>query len=169
MDQGARLWVYKTARKNLWRVSGHIDIDDLVQDGMYFWQRICTRYPNVTHPPHRMALFKTAFTNHIHDLSKKNLDVITESDLDVTLEAAAGLDVSQDLDFGVIIRQLPPALMRVIKRMYETDPPFRHYLDGTRETGGERAARLAGVDCSRDIKRAVLQYLSGAQLHPQYD
>lgn len=173
MDQGARLWIIKTARANLWRVSGHIDLDDLVQDGMYFWVRIVTRYPNVTHPPHRMALFKTAFTNHIHDLSKSKsrLDVVNESDLGVDMDVIIeGDDPSQDPDLAFLISQLPPAIMRVFTRMYYGDAPFRHRLDGTRETCNQRACRIAGLDPTlRDVQTAVLQYLGGSKLHPQYD
>lgn len=174
MDQGARLWIYKTARENLWRVSGHIGIDDLVQDGMLFWHRIITRYPNVTETKHRMALFKTAFTNHIHDLSKKKsrLDCVVEADMEVSIDSIIeGDDPTQDPDLAFIIAQLPPAIMRVLTRMYEgEDPPYRHYLDGTRETSNARACRFAGLDSSkRDVHSAVLQYLRGAKNHPQYD
>lgn len=174
MDQGARLWIYKTARENLWRVQGHIEIDDLVQDGFMFWHRIVTRYPNVTATKHRMGLFKTAFTNHIHDLSKKKsrLDYVTEADMEVTIDSIVeGEDPTQDLDLGFIIAQLPPAIMRVITRMYDSDtPPYRQYLDGTRETSNARACRFAGLDpLKHDIHTAVLQYLRGARIHPQYD
>lgn len=173
MDQGVSGWIYKTARENLWRVSGFIEFDDLVQDGFMFWQRIVTRYPNVTHRPHQMALFKTAFHNHIHDLSKKKtrLELVTESDMDVPLDfMLEGDDPAQDPDLAFLIPQLPPALLRMIKRMLETpDAPYRQRLDG-RETTNERLCRFAGLDATkRDIHTAVLNYLHGVKLHPQYD
>jgi DNA-directed RNA polymerase specialized sigma24 family protein len=173
MDQGVRGWILKTARENLWRVSGHIEIDDLVQDGFMFWHRIVTRYPNVTETKHRMSLFKTAFTNHIHDLSKRKtrLDVVPEADIDVPIEhMREGEDPSQDPDLSFIIKQLPPAIMRVLTRMMERENPYRLRLDRTRETTNERLCRIAGLDPShRDIQTAVLQYLRGTRLHPQYD
>ena len=174
MDQGVRGWIYKSARENLWRVSGHIDFDDLVQDGFMFWQRIVVRYPNVTHRPHQMALFKTAFSNHIHDLSKKKsrLELVTEADMDVPLDfMLEGDDPAQDPDLAFIITQLPPAIMRVLTRMVEgQDSPYRLRLDHSRETTNERLCRFAGIDSSkRDVHTAVLQYLHGARLHPQYD
>lgn len=138
-----------------------------------FWQRIVTRYPNVTHPPHRMALFKTAFTNHIHDLSKKKsrLEVVNEADMDVSVDfMLEGDDPSQDPDLAFIITQLPPAIMRALTRMYDGDPPYRQRLDGTRETTNERLCRVAGINSpGRDFRAAVLQYLHGSKLHPQYD
>lgn len=172
MDQGVRGWIFTTARENLWRVSGHIEFSDLVQDGYMFWQRIVVRYPNVTETKHRMALFKTAFTNHIHDLSKKKsrLELVTESDLDTPIETLADdMDPSADPDVAFIVRQLPPAIMRVLTRMLDGDPPYRQRLDYSRETSNERLCRLAGLDPSkRDLHTAVLQYLRGSRLHPEY-
>jgi hypothetical protein len=175
MDQGVVGWIYKAARENLWRVSGHIDFDDLVQDGFLFWTRILNRYPNVTHRPHQMALFKTAFNNHIHDLSKKKsrLELVNESDMDVPLDfMLEGDDPGQDPDLSFIVAQLPPALMRVLARMLEGSDaaPYRLRLDHSRETTNERLCRFAGLDPSkRDVQSAVLQYLQGTRLHPQYD
>lgn len=173
MDQGVRGWIFNTARENLWRVSGHIGYDDLCQDGFMFWHRICVRYPNVTETKHRMALFKTAFTNHIHDLSKKRsrLELVTESDLDTPVEALLeGEDPAADPDASFIASQLPATIKRIVARMLEGEPPYRRYLDGTRETTNQLLCRLAGLDPDdRDIQTAVLLYLNGSRLHPQYD
>jgi hypothetical protein len=173
MDQGVRGWIFKTARENLWRVSGHIELSDLAQDGFLFWHRIVMRYPNVTETRHRMALFKTAFTNHIHDLSKKKsrLELVAEADLDIPMDALIdGEDPGADPDIAFIIQQLPPALMRVLMRLLEGDPPYRRRLDWSRETTNERLCRFAGLDpTKRDIQAAVLQYLNGHRLHPKYD
>jgi hypothetical protein len=173
MDQGVRGWIYKTAKENLWRVSGHIDFADLIQDGYLFWHRITIKYPNVTATKHRMALFKTAFTNHIHDLSKKKsrLDLVTESDLDTPMDVMLeGEDPNADPDHTFIFRELPPAIMRALSRALEGTSPYRLRLDHTRETTNERLCRFAGLDPSkRDIHTAVLRYLAGHQLHPQYD
>jgi hypothetical protein len=173
MDQGVRGWIYNAARENLWRVSGHIEFSDLVQDGFMFWQRIVNRYPNVTETKHRMALFKTAFTNHIHDLSKKKsrLELVTESDLETPIESMLeGEDPAADPDGSFIMSQLPPAIMKALKRMVDGDPPYRRYLDGTRETTNQLLCRLAGLDPdARDMQTAVLLYLRGSRLHPEYE
>ena len=173
MDQGVRGWIYNTARANMWRVSSHIDLADLMQDGYLIWVKVTAKYPNVTSQKHRMGLFKTAFTNHIHDLSKKHsrLDLVAEADLDTPMEVMLeGVDPNADPDLAFIIKQLPPALMRVLSRMIETNSPYRLRLDHTRETTNERLCRFAGLDpTKRNIQAAVLQYLAGARLHPQYD
>lgn len=173
MDQGVRGWIFKTARENMWRVSSHIELSDLMQDGFLIWLKVCGRYPSVTETKHRMALFKTSFTNHIHDLSKKRtrLDLVPEADLDTPMASMLeGEDPTSDPDFVFIIKQLPPALARVLGRMIASDSPYRLRLDHTRETTNERLCRFAGLDPSkRDIHTAVLQYLGGRQLHPEYD
>jgi hypothetical protein len=173
MDQGVRGWIFKTARENMWRVSSSYELSDLMQDGFLIWHRVCVKYPNVTVQKHRMGLFKTAFTNHIHDLSKKRtrLELVRESDLGTTMEVMLeGEDPGSDPDLAFIVRQLPPALMRVLSCVIESNSPHRLRLDHSRETTNERLCRLAGLDpTKRNIHTAVLQYLAGRRLHPEYD
>lgn len=173
MDQGARGWVIKTSRENYWRVSSYMEFDDLLQEAAMVWQRVYNKYQGVREPKHLMALFKTAFTNQIHDLSKKNTALpTTECDLGTALDVLLDVpDHDQDADLSLIIAQLPGAIQRAILKI--ADPshghPFRERLDGTRETSGERITRLAGLDRGRDIRRAILAYLAGHRLHPQYE
>jgi hypothetical protein len=173
MDQGVRGWIFKTARENMWRVSSHIELSDLMQDGFLIWVKVTARYPSVTEQKHRMSLFKTSFTNHIHDLSKKRtrLELVAEANLDTPMSAMLeGEDPNADPDLGFIIEQLPAALRRVLARMIASDSPYRLRLDHTRETTNERLCRFAGLDPSkRDIQAALLQYLDGGRLHPQYE
>lgn len=172
MDQGVRGWIFKTARENMWRVSSHIELSDLMQDGYLIWLKVCRRYPSVTEQKHRMALFKTSFTNHIHDLSKKRsrLELVREAELDVPMEAMIdGEDPTADPDLAFIIKQLPPALARMLRRVIASNSPYRLRLDHTRETTNERLCRFAGLDpTKRDIQAAVQQYLDGRTLHPAY-
>jgi DNA-directed RNA polymerase specialized sigma24 family protein len=71
MDEGARRWLLKTVRMNYWRVAHWQDPDDLVQDGYLHYHRIRTKYIEAKTPAQIMALFKVAFTNHLHDISKR--------------------------------------------------------------------------------------------------
>jgi len=70
MDRGAKLWLYKYARRNFWRVSCWYELDDLIQDGHMHYQRILDKYPRVANPAHLMRLFQITFANHLNDLSK---------------------------------------------------------------------------------------------------
>lgn len=68
MDKGAVGWLIKTANENYWRVEGFCTRDDLIQDGYVCYLKIAERYKK-KNKAHTMALFKTAYFNHIHDLS----------------------------------------------------------------------------------------------------
>lgn len=175
MDKGVRGWIKNTASKNFWRVAEYYEFEDLVQDGGLVYARIVSRYPGLNQKQ-LMALFKTAYINHIHDLSKKasRIEYVREAEMPHPLAfLLEGEDADQDPDFAFIIRQLPASIARVISRMNNEGRghPFRRRPDLSRETSNERACRLAGgLDPSkRDIREAVRAYLSGAKLHPQYD
>lgn len=177
MDTGARGWIVKTIRENYWRVADYYEFDDLVQDSYLVWKKIVDRYPDVTEPKHRMALFKTAFRNHIHDVSKKRTLYVErytlEADMPVSMETLReGDDGSQDPNAGLIVSQLPDKLKNMLARLCteKRNYPYRRYLDGTRETFNERLCRLAGLDPDlRNVPLAIQTYLHGSRLHPQYD
>jgi hypothetical protein len=176
VDAGVRGWVFKTIKANYWRVSHYYEFEDLVQDSFIVWKRICDRYPDVKETKHRMALFKTAFRNHIHDLSKKRTKYIEccmlESDLGTAVNVLREeVDGSQDPNIGLLVSQLPEKLQTLLSRLYseKRKHPYRRRLDGTRETINERLCRLAGLDPeARDVETAIHTYLYGGRLHPQY-
>lgn len=176
MDQGVQGWIFNTARQNFWRVAEFYEFEDLVQDGAMIWARVADRYPTKIGDQKRMmGLFKTAFTNHIHDLSKKAsaLRLVREADLAVPIsDLLESEDADQDQDYLLMIRQLPSSIVRALRKMYleDRDHPHRLRLDGTRETTAERLCRLAGLDPDlRDIRQALQAHISGRPIHPQYD
>lgn len=152
MDRGAVGWLHTTVKQNYWRVASWMDYEDLIQDGFYFYCRITEKYPNVTTPSHRMALFKTAFTNHIHDLAKKRTRDSSlssrESDLGVSLPTLAEQTEPESPDTSLIIATLPDVLRRLIV-VLQTDErvrkPYRR-RGAVRETTNERLCRLVGVN-----------------------
>lgn len=72
LDQGLRLWILNTAKKNFWRVAKHYELTDLIQDG-YLCYAICLRRYGQTcdGPSHFMSLVKTTYRNFITDLANK--------------------------------------------------------------------------------------------------
>jgi hypothetical protein len=160
MDQSAKGWLYKTARAHFWRVASWYEFNDLVQDGFFTYHRIVTRYPNVTEPKHRMRLFQTAFTNHIHDLSKKR----TNQEFELT-ESVVGLDLSL-LDTFILpdtsemIATLPPKLRQCIDVIQNKNKQRYRHKPGRRETHNERLCRLIGAE-PQGVKLldAIRQYL----------
>ena len=177
MDAGVRGWTFNTIKQNYWRVAHYYEFEDLVQDSFIVWKRIVDRYPDVTDAKHRMALYKTAFRNHIHDLSKKRTAYVSacllEADSDTPLAALReDADGSQDPNVGLLFAQLPGKLQTLLKRLCDERRryPNRLRLDGTRETINERLCRLAGLDpASRNVQDAIQTYLYGGRLHPSYD
>jgi hypothetical protein len=173
MDQGVRGYIINTAKRNFWRVAEYYEFEDLLQDGAVVWARIVARYPNVTEPKQRMGLFKVAFANHIHDLSKEKskLEFVREAELPAPLDfLREGEDIDADPDLVFILKELPPAIARVIVKMQDGQTFRRRIEEHGRETSNERACRLAGLDPNkRNIRRAIQAYIAGARLHPQYD
>jgi hypothetical protein len=174
MDQGVRGYIVNTARRNFWRVSEFYEFEDLLQDGAMVWSRVCNRYENVRDIKQRMALFKVAYANHIHDLSRKKsqLNLVREADLAAPLDFLRDCeDPEQDPDLVMLIKQLPPKIARILQRLYAEgrEHPYRVRLEG-RETTNARLCRLAGLDPDlRHIREAVQAYFDGAQIHPAYD
>ena len=174
MDQGAKGWVFNVSRENFWRIAGFYEFEELVADGFYFWCRIQNRYPNVTENKQLMGLFKRAFLNHIHDLSKKRsrLQIVSEAELGLSIgDILEAEDPTQDPNFSFLLEQLPAKIKRILLHVLkEIDPTHRRFLDGTRETGNQRLCRIAGLDPrKRNVQEAVKRYLEGIPLSPQYD
>lgn len=159
-DAGVRGWLHKTARAHFWRVAGWCEFEDLIQDGMLLYHRIVTRYPNVTEPKHRMRLFQTAFTNHIHDLSKKRTKLETAIEFAEEQCSIQDPTVTQP-DTSVVLATLSPVLQSFVALM-QTNPRarFRHRIDH-RETTNERICRLIGADPQQiNVLQALRDHLS---------
>lgn len=165
MDQGAELWMYKTAKKNFWRVSGLCDFDDLVQEGHYCYALIRKKYPDVSDAAHLMRLFQTTFINHIHWLS--NTATKQGVRLGATREDALPKEeLCSDAEMFRLIAEAPAAVGALLKNVI-SDPKklkalYRTRLDGTRETMNERFCAIVGVDPKdHDLRGALYNYLRG--------
>lgn len=161
MDRALRGWLHNTAVENYWRVADWYELDDLIQDGYCVFLKVSARYPNVANQKNLMALFKVAFVNHIHDLSKKKTRgsiVAREHDLGVDIA-----DIAPDSpDIHLAFAFLPPLLRKLVVAM-QTDPragqPCRRRPDH-RETTQEKLARIIGVSPdSPDLIEALRQAL----------
>lgn len=164
MDDGARYWMVKTAKANYWRVASWYELDDLIQDGMLCWWRIVDRYETkagrVRARRHLMRLFQRTYTNHIHDLAKARTHYEFEqkiSDvLSAPIESEARLwhvvdnDGGDLMAFERLIAEAPRQLRALIGQLLsDGESPtlqasYRVRRDGTRETLGERFARMVG-------------------------
>jgi DNA-directed RNA polymerase specialized sigma24 family protein len=168
MDRGVRGWLLNTCKENYWRVAGWYDFEDLIQDGMLHYVRVSNKYPHVTSQKHLGALFRTAFTNHIHDLSKRRSRIdceINECLLGVPIAEVESVANTQP-DTSLIMAQLPPILRSLLNTLQD-DPRayrrFRRRLDGTRETNNDHLCRLIGLDptSTGDVLQSLHRHLIG--------
>ncbi len=156
MDEGARLWMTRTAIEQYWRVAHWISIEDLLQDGALLWVITEQRYPDVSNPAHRMALFKRIFSNHLHDLANNRtlqaevpFSGLDESSLEEALEGCC----CEFADLLQMVTEAPAKVRQLLGRLL-ADPtsmlvPYRR--DGSlRETLNERFCQIAGFDPNTD-------------------
>ncbi len=171
IDAGARGWLLATAKNNYWRIASWYDLDDLIQDGFLVWYKVVNHYAwRPRGRAHIMALFKTAYVNHIHDLSKHRsrlheqpisvlIDGWTMDDLDQFLPPEDGIETS--------VANAPPMLQPLLRQLFECDPrklrSLYRWRGSKRETTNERFCRLVGYNPS-DINLVGLlyDYLQGA-------
>jgi len=165
LDDSARGWLLRTARKNLWRVHRWYDFDDLVSDGVLCWQIVVTRYAQVSERKHLMSLFKTTYLNHIHQLANKR--TLQSAEL-VDTDLLPFCELGQRDDMMEIAQSATPALRRCLSVVMEQPErlrqPYRRRLNGHRETVNERLCRFAGVDPKKFNLHQQLCELLGSKL-----
>ncbi len=191
MEDTARWWLIKKARKEYWRVATWLEFEDLIQDGHLHYQRLLAKYPDVTDRPLLMHLFKTTFTNHIHDLSKQrskqSLEQLEELDKRRPRKRKSRESYDWDHDpldkdetcgdhelamFRVFLSKAPKPVQDVIGLLTHEGgsqavrAQYRRRRDGTRETVNERLCRLCGYDPDAiDLAWLVREYLDPDSIH----
>lgn len=162
LDEGGQGWLLKQVRLNYWRVHLVCDVDDLIQDGYMYFHKVRMRYPDAN-KKHIMSLFKTSFTNHIHNLSKKQTR--QPKFVDETL----GLMIScEEAKIALLIAEAPPFVSDILKVM-RTDEgvkrlqkPYRRRYKH-RETRNERWCRIVGADAKTiNLVQMVRNYLTSS-------
>lgn len=173
LDEGMKRWIYNQAHRNLWRVSGWVDIDDLIQDGFMCYV-ICKARYQPKNRDHFMSLVKITFINHITDLANKRTrtpespicDIAEAGNDQELLENLAGSDNTDAEVISILARASKE--VRLILSVISTDAgaamlrqPVPIRPDGTRETTNERFCRVAGIP-TFDFEGAVRQLLKPA-------
>jgi hypothetical protein len=165
MDVGMRNWIIKTARDNLWRVSGFYELEDLISDGYLCYCKCRARYNqffSINHPTRDeskqfMALVMASFTNHIHSLARKRVPEIAEADLvnpdgeALTLEGISPT-VPEEATLHVHLATLPEPAVAVIRELASNESGMykRERQNGSRrkyrETTPEYLQRVLAID-----------------------
>lgn len=175
LDDGLRIWIQNTARRNFWRVAKWYDLDDLIQDGYMCWARTRVRYPRLIEEPivygaraRFVAMFKRIYFNEIHDLANSRtkspvelqiVDLVSASESrgrrtseTSYLEHLVG-SCAEEATMAVKIAQAPLCVQNLLAALAKEDGPkqLRARLrkqSHHRETFNERLCRIAGVDPS---------------------
>ena len=153
MDEGAKRWLWKYAKKQHWRVAAWIDFDDLIQCGYVEYCEVLYRYPQATDAAHKMRLFQLCFRSKIEDLVRSNTKQIDEarSDIVETYDGDAVLLPDFSNLHALLIKA--PQLVKDVLALFNDEnarkvlqQPFVKYDNGRRETLNDRICQLIGKD-----------------------
>lgn len=153
-------WTLKFSARNIWRLIPHHDIEDLRQDGYFIFRMCIAKYPKVTEPKHFLSLYRTCFTNHVHDLSKvrtgeskykeeESKRKYRQSDPNYTYTSSDEPSKEfQEIEFDLFIEASPKPLKELYEGLCNARYIFFGYLEdrqvGWRETSVGRLRRLFG-------------------------
>lgn len=168
-------WIVETSKKNHWRVASWYELRDLIQDGYMVYARCNETYAHIRKQSHFMALFKTSFKNHIHNLAKLksrtvdfpiSLFVVDDTPDWTALDVLAGPQ-PEEATFRVLLTQLPTelkALLLILAKDARNIPKLRRE-NRTRETLNEYLCRLIGRNPEEyDIEALLVSHFSGQQV-----
>ena len=106
---------------HVWKVAPLYDRDDLMQEAYLVFLRCASKYPALDEAKHFMALFKTAWSNHVILLAKKatqNRFTVPEAQLDKDDGSEWRRDAPGDLDneglLRTMVRQAPSEVLMVL-------------------------------------------------------
>jgi len=167
MDDGARNYLFKYAKKNHWRVAAWIDFDDLIQEGYFAYYDTLRRYPTATEPQHIMSLFKLVLRSNIEDMVRKNTKQVDDARSDlVELNDNPNMVLPDFSNLHALLIKAPKAIKDVLalmaddKQREELQKPFTKYDNGRRETLNDRFTKILGLDPKVDVVGEFKSYFS---------
>lgn len=175
MDRSAAAWLITVSADHFWRVERWYDFEDLLHDGVMVWYRVVEKYETETgrvrSRPHIMRLFKVAFLNHLHTLSKERTIANVElkaADQTTADDPWAIIAAPEDLSaYDRMIVEAPLVLQPLLTTLLYGPPSrmmqseYRVNADGTRPTTNSRLCKLVGVDPDQfDLATELRSYLT---------
>ena len=174
-DAIALRWMKSYARKNLWRVSPWMDLDDLIQLGFEAYYETRGRYVTATDPRHIQSLFQLVFRSKIENAVrgyKKQVDDADSVYIDM-YDSIHHTDHSNHLSFRVtntkaLLLKAPKEVADVVnilvKEPDELTKPYVKDEKGRRETLNDRLCRLLGMDPKAvDLVQWTRDYFEGVK------
>lgn len=177
IDHGAKVWLTRYAKRNLWRVRAWYELEDLIQEGFVVFCCVWGRYHSTAvKPAHIMRLFQVSFINHIHALSKQRTrDPAQALTIDLTPRDADGphwfwsqyaYTYSDEHRMLTLMAHAPVVVKRALGALSRADAgklrsAYRRSGSGARETTNERLCRLANLNPAEvDVATAIRDYLA---------
>lgn len=144
-------WTKSYGKDQLWRVTPHHDLEDLVQYGFVIYLDCVRRYSDVEDVKHFMALYKRCFSNLIHDLSKTRSGEhnfkADNTERIVDLQEQTPKEI-EEIDEQMFISEAPAYLKALAELVMEGDfdllDPLEDLRSGWRENQHSRLRRLLG-------------------------
>lgn len=157
-------WALKHIRKNRWRCDRIHERDDLLQEAHLIFMKLCLKYPRVTTPGNFMALFKTSFSNYIHDRSsylqrKQACHVELHQDVSDVFSESIG-ETTNSGYLAVLLSEAPDELQMALTLIAENPQLLR--ADPTnepRENLNMKLRRILGLRADFDFKAAMLSLI----------
>lgn len=113
-------YVLNFLRANYWRVKGSMEFQDCTQEAYELFLRLERKWPVLDSPKHFMALFKTSWVRHFHDLSNDDTDLRS-----MLLASQLGGSFDDDNQYQDLINSIPGELDcdGELKRLLDQSPP----------------------------------------------
>lgn len=170
-------WVVNYLKGNAWRVARTMEFDDCMQEAHLVFLRVARTYPDVTDPPHFMALFKTSWERRFVDLVREDarvrenevaVDFAPSDDGEGASFQAVG-ETDNEGELRVALRQAPREVLMVVNLLLRVPQEMLDALlagwrgqDRRMRAGGsEHINRLLGLPLHHDTLQQVQDYFRG--------
>lgn len=71
LDDGMERWTIRYISKNLWRMHGRYEFDDLMSEAWLVFDKVSRKYIDVSER-HLMSLYSRSLANRLHDLARES-------------------------------------------------------------------------------------------------
>lgn len=169
-------YVVNYLRANFWRVKNSMEYEDMLQEAHVVYLRLAQKYHDIDTPQHFMALFKTAWSNHFVDISRKDTNSrlmmyenqFADNDdvLSNFLSSVVG-DQSNTGHLVVMIKQAPAEVRQVLSLFINAPTEILELASKSwkssgrnQDFGNNMLCTMLGVEQGTDIIGTVRKYFT---------
>jgi len=166
-------WTVNFCKKNQWRLQRSMEWEDIMQEAQVVFLKCKNAYPELDGPSHFMALYKTAWTRHVINLSQKDteLKAVYSETHDAEHEGMESIvigELNTDGNLATLLRQAPKEILMVLNLFLNAPTELLEVaLDGWKGNdrrciagGSKRICKMLGLPEHMDIMKSVQDYFS---------